>query len=196
VLRSLSPIAHVVLLSGLAGWMGACQLGADATDPTPGAPTVTQISPSGTSGYSSQLVIELTGLPSAGGTLKVFSNASCSGTAVSQSSISGRTLADIHVSATGTGLNTFSVSVTGGSGGDTPCSNSISYTLIAPPTPSSMSLVDPVASPSADATPTYAVGGLADGLNVSIYKDAACSQQVGALPQVSGTAPTSPSGRS
>ncbi|HTL12211.1 MAG TPA: hypothetical protein VL588_06975, partial [Bdellovibrionota bacterium] len=177
----------MVLLTGLAGWMGACQLGADAPEPTPGAPTATRVLPSATSGYTSQVVIELTGLPTLGGTLKIFATSDCSGGAVSASAISGRSLVDVHVTASDTGLNTFSASVTGGSGGDTPCSNSVTYTLIAPPTPSSMTLSDPVASPSADTTPTYTVAGLADGLNLAIYKDAACTEQVGALPQVSGT---------
>lgn len=127
-------------------------------------------------GYTGAPTVVVSGV-SSGLTVRVYSDGSCS-TQVGTASAFG---ASVNVNLTGlaVGSTPLYAKTINSSSLESPCSGLLmTYLREAPPIPSGISLVGG-SNPSFRTDPLVQVAGVANGLTVRVYKDAACTTQVG-----------------
>jgi hypothetical protein len=147
----------------------------DSTPPS--APSVTGTTPASPSNDASPRV---RGGAAAGSTVKIYTNAACSGVAAASGSAAAYASPGIQVPVPTDGTTTFHTTATDAAGNESACSPSaVSYVrdTVAPPAPT-LAGSQP-GSPSSDNNPRIR-GGAESGSTVRLYTDAGCSSAIAA----------------
>ena len=147
----------------------------DSTPPS--APSVTATTPASPSNDASPRV---RGSATAGSTVRVYTNAACSGGAAASGSAADYGTPGIQVPVSTDGTTTFYTTATDAAGNESACSPSgVSYVRdTVAPAPPTLAGSQP-ASPSSDNSPRIR-GGADSGSTVRLYTDPACSSAVAA----------------
>jgi hypothetical protein len=150
----------------------------DMTPPTPPA-SLSRVTPAAALASSTTLIVQATGV-SATDVVTLYSNYTC--TIFVASATASSSNVSVTVSGLTNGSHTFYATTTDQAGNISSCSGAnVTYQVdnIAPNILASISLHSPAVSPSNVATPTIRVDNVEIGSTVKIFRDAACSIQVG-----------------
>jgi proprotein convertase subtilisin/kexin type 2 len=134
-------------------------------------------------------VINVSGLIS-GGTLFLYSDHLCSGGNLLSTTVVTSTSANVNIAELSVGTHVFYAKQANTSGGLSNCSNNyLTYEIdLSATKPTSLSLSDPVSSPSSDVTPIIEVQGVEVGATVSLYSDNSCFNSIGSIVSTSTVA--------
>jgi len=172
----------ILILSACKPSAGGPAAAGSAPVVTVATPTLNYYEPSSSPSYDMTPTFIVGNLPysSSSATLYLYGDGSCSSEhLLSTGNATGATGAYLFMAAGSSGNYAASVKVRDNQAGQTSSCANLTYTVLAPPVPSSLTRISPSTATGYDDTPTIRVGGVVSGHSVKLYQDSSCTLLAG-----------------